>query len=83
MNQRFESGDARGARQEFLIAASELPIVRDLDPDPEHTAALQRELSQGVRDLVATCYRKRADSTLAAGIRCENFLALPARFRLR
>ncbi|HEY2377636.1 MAG TPA: serine/threonine-protein kinase [Gemmatimonadaceae bacterium] len=83
MKERFENGDARGARQEFAKAASELPIVRDLDPDPEHTAILQRELGAGIRDLVATCYRKRADSTLAPGIRCENLVGLPNRFRPR
>jgi hypothetical protein len=81
MRQLFESGDARGARQEFTMAASELPILRDLDPDPAHTAALQRELAQGVRDVVATCYRMRADSTLAPGVRCENFLGVAGRFR--
>jgi serine/threonine protein kinase len=79
MKQRFDSGDVRAARQEFVMAAGELPIMRDLDPDPEHTRDLQRELAQGVRDVVASCNRMRADSTLAPGIRCENFLA--ARFR--
>jgi len=83
MKQRFENGDARGARQEFSMAAGELPILRDLDPNPEHTAILQRELGDGVRDLVATCYRKRADSTLAPGVRCENLLGFTSRFRLR
>ncbi|HEX4469724.1 MAG TPA: hypothetical protein VH080_09315, partial [Gemmatimonadaceae bacterium] len=83
MQQRFETGDARGARQEFAMAAGELPILRDLDPNPDHTAALQRELGDGVRDLVATCYRKRADSTLAPGIRCENLLGFTNRLRLR
>ena len=81
MKQRFESGDARGARREFTMAASELSILRDFDPNPEHTSTLQRELGEGVRDLVATCYRMRADSTLPPGIQCENFLAVPARFR--
>ena len=81
MKQRFESGDARGARREFTMAASELSILRDFDPNPEHTSTLQRELGEGVRDLVETCYRMRADSTLASGIHCENFLAVPARFR--
>jgi serine/threonine-protein kinase len=83
MQQRFETGDARGARQEFAMAAGELPILRDLDPNPDHTAALQRELGDGVRDLVATCYRKRADSTLAPGVRCENLLGFTNRLRLR
>jgi hypothetical protein len=83
MKQRFENGDARGARQEFAMAAGELPILRDLDPDPEHTAALQRELGDGVRELVATCYRKRADSTLAPGVRCENLLGFTNRLRQR
>jgi hypothetical protein len=83
MKQLFENGDARGARQEFAMAASELPIIRDLDSDPAHAVTLQRELGQGVRDLVATCYRKRADSTLAPGVRCESLVNLPRRFRLR
>lgn len=81
MKQRFETGDTRGARQEFAMAASELPILRDLDPDPDHTMAVQRELGDGVRDLVATCYRKRADSTLAPGVRCENLFGFMNRVR--
>jgi hypothetical protein len=42
---------------------------------------LQRELGQGVRDLIASCYRMRADSTLPRGVRCENLT--PAAGRLR
>jgi hypothetical protein len=72
MEERFNAGDMRGARQELGEAASMLSIVRDLDPDPEHAMALQRELGQGVRELIASCYRMRADSTLPAGVRCES-----------
>jgi hypothetical protein len=81
MKQRFESGDVRGAREEFGMAASALPILRDLDPDPAHVASVQRDLAQGVRELIAICYRKRADSTLAPGVRCENMRGSLGRFR--
>ena len=81
MKERFESGDLRGAREEFGMAASALPILRDLDPDPERVTAVQRELAQGVRELVAICYRKRADSTLAPNVRCESMRASLGRFR--
>jgi hypothetical protein len=80
MNQRFERGDTRGARQEFTMAATELSILHDIDPDPTHAAMLQRELGVALRDLVVTCNRMRNDSTLARGVRCENVLALPNRF---
>jgi hypothetical protein len=83
MKQRFDSGDMRGARQELGEAASMLSIVRDLDPDPEHVMALQRELAQGVRDIIADCYRMRADSTLPQGVRCENLSPAANRFRGR
>jgi hypothetical protein len=81
MTQRFDDGDARGARQEFTMAAAELPILRELDPNPQHTASLQRELAEGVREVVASCNRQRADSTLAQNIRCENLFGLQNRFR--
>src|SRR5207248_11512843 len=38
MKQRFEGGDTRGARQEFTMAARELSILRDIDPDHAHIA---------------------------------------------
>ena len=82
MKERFEAGDMRGARQELGQAASMLAIARDLDPDPQQVMALQRELRQGVSDLIADCYRMRADSTLPQGIRCEN-LSAANRFRTR
>jgi serine/threonine protein kinase len=72
MDQRFIAGDTRGARQELGEALSELAIVRELDPNAERAVELQREIGRGVRELVASCYRMRADSTLAPGIRCEN-----------
>ena len=81
MKERFASGDTRGARQEFTMAAGELSILREMDPDPEHTAIMQQELGQALRDLVVTCNRMRADSTLTPGIKCENLLAFPNRFR--
>jgi hypothetical protein len=81
MTARFDAGDMRGARQELGEAASMLAILRDLDPDPQHVMTLQRELGQGVRDLIASCYRMRADSTLPRGVRCENLT--PAAGRLR
>lgn len=81
MKERFETGDMRGARQELGEAASMLSILRDLDPDPQHVTTLQRELGQGVRELVADCYRMRADSTLPRGVRCENLGPAAGRFR--
>jgi serine/threonine-protein kinase len=81
MRERFESGDARGARQQFAMAASEIPILRDLDPNPQHSQSLERELAQGVRDVIVSCNERRADSTLATGIRCENLFGVQARFR--
>jgi len=81
MTQRFGNGDARGARQEFTMAAAELPILRELDPNPAHTATLQRELAEGVREVMASCNRQRADSTLSQSIHCENLFGLQGRFR--
>ena len=81
MQQRFINGDARGARQEFLIANNELAILGEFDPDHDREAALQRELGLGTRDLLVMCYRMRADSTLARGVRCENLLTTTGRFR--
>ena len=81
MQHRFISGDTRGTREEFTRATSELSMLREIDPDPRQAAGLQRELSDGVRNILVMCYRMRADSTLAAGVRCENFLGLPARIR--
>jgi hypothetical protein len=81
MKTRFDSGDMRGARQELGEAAGMLSIVRDLDPDPAQVMELQRELAQGVRALIADCYRMRADSTLPRGVRCENLTPAANRFR--
>jgi hypothetical protein len=81
MRGRFESGDVRGARQQFAMAASEIPILRDLDPNPQHSQSLERELAQGVRDVIVSCNERRADSTLATGIRCENVFGIQGRFR--
>ena len=71
----------RGARQELGEAASMLSILRDVDSDPEQVKTLQRELGQGVRALVADCYRMRADSTLPRGVRCENLGPAAGSFR--
>ena len=75
MKQLFSGGDPRGARKELAEALAGLSLFRDLDHDPEHVAQAQREIGQGVREVVATCYRMRADSTLAPGIRCENLMS--------
>ena len=74
MQQRFMNQDLGGARREYFAARNELAILRNFDTDHERTASLERELSLGVRDLLVMCYRMRADSTLAPGLRCENFL---------
>jgi serine/threonine-protein kinase len=81
MQQRFADGDAIGSRREFMTANNELAILRDLDPNHDHVTSLQRELGQGARDVLVMCYRMRADSTLARGVRCESLLTTPGRFR--
>jgi hypothetical protein len=81
MKERFATGDVRSARQELMTASGELSILRNFDPDPDHAAMLQRELGDGVRDVLVMCYRMRADSTLAPATHCESFLAVPGRIR--
>jgi eukaryotic-like serine/threonine-protein kinase len=82
MQLRFDRGDSRGARQELTLAMGELSVLQRLDPDPNRITALHEELGQGLRNLYDSCNQKRADSTLAPGIKCENFIALPNRFRV-
>ena len=81
MRERFESGDVRGGRQQFAMAASEIPILRDLDLNPQHSRSLEQELAQGVRDVIVSCNQHRADSTIAASARCENLFGVQGRFR--
>jgi hypothetical protein len=81
MRERFESGDVRGSRQQFAMAASEIPILRDLDPNPQHSQSLERELAQGVRDVIVSCNQHRADSMIAATARCESLFGVQGRFR--
>ena len=81
MQTRFNTGDTRGARQELTLAMGELSILQQLDQDPNRITALHEELGQGLRNVYSSCIRKRADSTLARGIQCENLIAIPNRFR--
>ena len=81
MRERFEGGDVRGARQQFVMAASEIPILRDLDSNPQRSQSLERELAQGVRDVIVSCNERRADSTIAANVHCENLFGVQGRFR--
>ncbi len=81
MQQRFMNHDLGGARREYSAATNELAILRDFDPDLGRTADLERDLAQGVRDLLVMCFRMRADSTLSPGVHCENFLGVAGRFR--
>ena len=82
MQQRFDQGDTRGSRQEMTLAMGELSILQQFDPDPNRITALHEELGQGLRNLLALCNQKRADSTLAPGVHCENLIALPNRYRI-
>ncbi|HEY2855679.1 MAG TPA: serine/threonine-protein kinase [Gemmatimonadaceae bacterium] len=82
MQQRFDRGDTRGVRQELTLAMGELSILQQFDPDPNRITALHEELGQGLRNLLASCNQKRADSTLAPGVNCENLIAIPNRFRV-
>ena len=81
MQLRFDSGDTRGARRELTYAMGELSMLQRLDPDPNRITALHEELGQGLRNVYNSCNQKRADSTLAPGLQCENLIALPNRFR--
>ena len=81
MQQRFMNHDLGGARREYSAATNELAILRNFDPDLRRTADLERDLAQGVRDLLVMCFRMRADSTLSPGVHCENFLGVAGRFR--